>query len=169
MDTGLYLRPNFWTFSSLKSFGNSWGNTYTKFVILDIKLRLVTSRTCTKHLKFPKYYDYGCSWQSTLGKNIHTTVSNTNVYKSEAYVNWWSFRYNFEMVIRLTCKSHKRETVEKVRDILILPEVQNTSLLFSIAIWKVQIKVYKEMKRWPQLFTYPNAELIYWKLHRDIA
>ena len=49
----------------LKSFGNWWANSYTKFVILDVKLRLTCGEsdgTALKNYKVPKYYDHDCSY-----------------------------------------------------------------------------------------------------------
>ena len=63
----LYLSTQIWDFSSiseftrvlnlwtsLKMFGNLWGNSYTKFVILDLKFRLffLANRTSTDIVEF---------------------------------------------------------------------------------------------------------------------
>ena len=53
--------PNFLR-SCLKLFGNSWGNSNTKFAILDIKFSfyLLWIGYVLKYCKVPKYYDQDC-------------------------------------------------------------------------------------------------------------
>ena len=66
VSTQIWDFPNIWLFSkiaSLKSFGNLWGNSYTKFAILgryQVSFYIWLIGSVLKHCKVPKYYDQDC-------------------------------------------------------------------------------------------------------------
>ena len=83
VSTQIWDFPNIFLFPkilSLKSFGNSWGSSYTKFAILDITFRF----TCLigsvlKHCKVPQYYDQDCSYRTAASCNIRNISFISNI------------------------------------------------------------------------------------------
>ena len=69
--------PNFLRSLSLKSFGNSWGNSYNKFAILDIKFRFtcVESDLYQNIFKFPNIMTRIVGWRKVhQGNCFHVLI-----------------------------------------------------------------------------------------------
>ena len=57
----LLSKFNYWKEGSIISFGNSWNNSSTKFVILDIKCHFTWGfGSVLNYCKAPKHYDWDC-------------------------------------------------------------------------------------------------------------
>ena len=80
-DWGLHLNLRFSNISlfpkilSLKLFGNSWGNSYTKFARCHVSFYLWLIGSALKNCKIPKYYDQDCSCSGNLKISRKTFVS----------------------------------------------------------------------------------------------
>ena len=88
MSPWLCLHPNlrfFQYFLSFKSFGNSWGYSYTKLVILDISFRFTCGEfgPVLKYCKVPKYDDQDCL-NENFSFTLYTSIDDSSLWKKHA-------------------------------------------------------------------------------------
>ena len=73
----------------LKSSGKSWGNSCTKFIILDITSRFTCGEfgSLLKHCEVRKYYDQDCRLNSIdfNEDNVLTIIRALNIYKAHSH------------------------------------------------------------------------------------